>query len=308
MTLLNFIHQKLLNRSISIAWSITIISDSVINIIHHSRKSLLFDKTSAWVKKVNNFVFDLRWNLKMEPKFVSFLEFTCWFLLESSDVLYRDDGLPAINSANDPRLDRIRKDIALFKKEGLSIIKVTNHIETDFLDVTFNLATKKYFPFWKANNTPLYINAFSNCPPRIIKRLPKMTNKRISDLSCNKEEFNKVTSVYETVLKGSGHCSSMSYNNSNTQNARRNRNRKVTWFNPPYSQNVKANIGKLFIKLVRKHFLKNNKYHKIFNLNTLKCFNLILKCWAKQMTTTTANVIAYQNQTAHWMVTVSLNF
>ena len=34
----------------------------------------------------------------------------------------------------------------------------------------------------------------------------------------------------------------MSYNNSNTRrnrNARRNRNRKVTWFNPPYSQIVK---------------------------------------------------------------------
>ena len=33
---------------------------------------------------------------------------------------------------------------------------------------------------------------------------------------------------------------------------------------------MKANIGKLFIKLVRKHFPKNSKYHKIFNLNTLK--------------------------------------
>ena len=62
----------------------------------------------------------------------------------------------------------------------------------------------------------------------------------------------------------------MSYNNSNTQNAWRNRNRKVIWFNPPYSQNVKTNIGKLFIKFVRKHFPNNSKYHKIFNLNTLK--------------------------------------
>ena len=61
----------------------------------------------------------------------------------------------------------------------------------------------------------------------------------------------------------------MSYN-SNTQNARRNRSRKVIWFNPPYSQNVKTNIGKLFVKLVRKHFPKNKKHHKIFNLNTLK--------------------------------------
>ena len=97
-----------------------------------------------------------------------------------------------------------------------------------------------------------------------------MINKRISDLFCNKEEFDKVKSVYESALKHSGHFSSMSYNNSNTQNARRNRNRKVIWFNSPYSQNVKTNIGKLFIKLVRKHFSKNSKYHMILNLNTLK--------------------------------------
>ena len=97
-----------------------------------------------------------------------------------------------------------------------------------------------------------------------------MINKRISDLSCNKEEFGKIKSVYESALKDSGHFSSMSYNNSNTQNARRNRNKKVIWFNPPYSQNVETNIGKLFIKLVSKHFPKNRKYHKMFNLNTLK--------------------------------------
>ena len=97
-----------------------------------------------------------------------------------------------------------------------------------------------------------------------------MINKRISDLSCNKEEFDKIKSVYESALTDSGHFSSMSYNNSHTQNARRNRNKKVIWFNPPYSQNVETNIGKLFIKLVSKHFPKNRKYHKMFNLNTLK--------------------------------------
>ena len=45
------ISEEVLNRSISFARSITTISDSVINIIHLSKKSLLFDKTSAWVKK-----------------------------------------------------------------------------------------------------------------------------------------------------------------------------------------------------------------------------------------------------------------
>ena len=57
----------------------------------------------------------------MELKFVSF---TCWvdqvLLLIKVVLVYRDDGLAAINNANGPKLYRIRKDItALFKKEGL---------------------------------------------------------------------------------------------------------------------------------------------------------------------------------------------
>ena len=51
--------EELLNRSIWFARSIATISETVINIIHHSRKSLLFDKTSAWVKKGNNCLFDV---------------------------------------------------------------------------------------------------------------------------------------------------------------------------------------------------------------------------------------------------------
>ena len=86
-----------------------------------------------------------------------------------------------------------------------------------------------------------------------------MINKRISDLSCNKEKFDKVKFVYESTLNYNGHFY-----------AQRNRNRKVIWFNPPHSQNVKTNIGKLFIRFVRKHFPKKNKYDKIFNLSPLK--------------------------------------
>ena len=110
------------------------------------------------------------------------------------------------------------------------------------------LQQKKYFPFQKANNTPLYINTFSNHPPAIIKQLPKMINKRISHLPCNKEEFDKIKSVYKSALRDSRYFSSMSYNNSNTQRAQRNRNTKVIWFKPPYSQTVKTNIGKIFIQ------------------------------------------------------------
>lgn len=38
----------------------------------------------------------------------------------------------------------------------------------------------------------------------------------------------------------------------------------------PYSMNVKTNIGKVFFKLLQKHFPKTNKFYKIFNKNTVK--------------------------------------
>ena len=41
-------------------------------------------------------------------------------------------------------------------------------------------------------------------------------------------------------------------------------------FNAPYSMNVETNIGKTFLKLVKKHFRRNNIFHKIFNKNTIK--------------------------------------
>ena len=185
----------------------------------------------------------LRWDLLMESKFLS-LFIRLWLLSRLSALigksrvgLYRDNGITVINNANRQKLERVRKDITVFfKKERLLIINKTNLIETDFLDITFNLATNKCFSFWKTNNTPFYINAFSNRMSTTMKQLPKMINKRISDLSCNKEVFDKVELVYEKALKDNWHFSSMSHNNSNTKNTRRNRNRKVLWFNTPYSQ------------------------------------------------------------------------
>ena len=60
----------------------------------------------------------------------------------------------------------------------------------------------------------------------------------------------------------------MKYETSENTN---NRHHKIIWFNPPFSQSVKTNnIGKIFLKLVRKHFPRHHKLHKIFNPNTLK--------------------------------------
>ena len=79
----------------------------------------------------------------------------------------------------------------------------------------------------------------------------------------------KKAKTYENALKESRYKVEMKYDTSkNTNN--RNRHRKKIWFNPPFSHSVKTNIEKIFLKLVRKHFPRHHKLHKIFNLNTLK--------------------------------------
>ena len=65
----------------------------------------------------------------------------------------------------------------------------------------------------------------------------------------------------------------------NDENQKRKRKRNIIWFNPPYSKNVKTNIGKTFLQLLSKHFPKDHEMHKIFNKNTVKisysCMNNI---------------------------------
>ena len=126
-----------------------------------------------------------------------------------------------------------------------------------------------FFPYGKSSNTIPYIYSESNHPPLIIKQLPLMINKGISNLSCNEHEIKKVKPLYESALNSSGFNYSMKFG-ALVDNVRRHRNSKVIWFNPPYSLNVKANIGKVFLKLVRKHFPRSHKLSKIFNLNTIK--------------------------------------
>ena len=55
-----------------------------------------------------------------------------------------------------------------------------------------------------------------------------------------------------------------------TPSPRRNRNRKIIWFNPQYSGNVKSNIGRIFLHLIVKHYSRQHKYHKLFNRNNIK--------------------------------------
>ena len=188
---------ELLEKSINFARGIVEIKDKIINIIKHARKSLRFHNGNAWIKKEGNPSFDVTMG---SYDGAEVCELVGLYLLSKLTPLmgiknvglYRDDGLAVIHKANGPKMDKIRKDIiVLFKSEGLSINIDTNLIETDFLDVSFNLEMEKFFPYRKPNNTPLYIHSESNHPPSITKQLPSMTSRRISNLSCNENEFNK---------------------------------------------------------------------------------------------------------------------
>ena len=60
------------------------------------------------------------------------------------------------------------------------------------------------------------------------------------------------------------------YKEINKENRRKNRKRKIIWFNPQFCRLASIKIGKYFLKLVDKHFKHGNKLHKIFNWKTLK--------------------------------------
>ena len=51
---------------------------------------------------------------------------------------------------------------------------------------------------------------------------------------------------------------------------KRYRSKHVHWFNPPFSENVKTNVGAEFLKVVSSSFPKGHPLHQIFNRNTIK--------------------------------------
>ena len=159
---------------------------------------------------------------------------------------------------------------------GCYITIDTSLIETDFLDVSFNLEMDNCSPYRKPNNNPPYIHSESNHPPFITTQLPSITIRHISNLSCYENEFNNAKHLYESALKNRGFNYGMKFGVL-VENSRRNTNRKVLWSNLAYSLNVKTNIGKVFIKLVGKHFLRSHKFNYIFNLNTIEInYNSVL--------------------------------
>ena len=60
-----------------------------------------------------------------------------------------------------------------------------------------------------------------------------MISERLSNLSCNEDEFIKTLGEYQNVLKNSGYKDKLFYTPCNQRN-RRQRNRKIIWYKPRF--------------------------------------------------------------------------
>ena len=141
----------------------------------------------------------------------------------------------------------------------------------DFLDVTLNLTDSTYKPYHKANDEICYIHKESNHPPSITKQLPISIETRLSKLSSNEKVFNESVPIYQEALDKSGYKDQLTFQKTSTNDTqRRQRKRNILWFNPPFSKSVVTKIGKIFLRLIDKHFPPHHNLHKLFNQNNLK--------------------------------------
>ena len=68
----------------------------------------------------------------------------------------------------------------------------------------------------------------------------------------------------------SGYTFNLEYEPPAQNVAKAKRRRNILWFNPPFSETVKTNIGKQFFLILAECFPKENPLSKIFNKNTVK--------------------------------------
>ena len=270
------ITETLLRKAINFAKRHTDIESKDIEVIFHCRKSLLYHNKEPWIKKKNEGRFDVPMGSYDGAEVCEVVGLYLLDILSNRynkrDIgLYRDDGLAVFKNHSGRQNDKVRKDlISFFKHHKLDLEIKCNLKRVDYLDITFDLTSGLYKPFNKPNNTPLYIHAKSNHPPPIIKQIPESVSKRVTTNSANEDVFKEAAPMFDNTLEKCGYTEKVRYCPETQTTNRRNRSRKIIWYNPPYSMNVETNVARTFLYLIKKHFPRRNKFYKIFNRNTLK--------------------------------------
>ena len=183
--------------------------------------------------------------------------------------LFRDDGL-GVTKLTPRQQKKLKQEIInIFKKNDLKIVIETNVKIVDFLDVLLDLSSDTYKPFMKPGDKPKYVNCLSNHPPTTIKSIPQGINNRLNSISATKEVFDNAAKIYQNELDKNGYEHKLEYK-PQTDKHRKRKRYIVTYFNPPFSLDIKSCIGRQFLKLIDKHFPPGNELHKVINRNTVK--------------------------------------
>ena len=197
------------------------ITDFGKEVIFSSRNSLLYNNGVAWTKKEDK-NFDVTMGSLDGAEICDLVGLFILSKLQniglSSVGLYRDDGL-AVADRTPRQNDMLKKKICeVFRKVGLSITITANQNEVDFLDITLNMKKGLFKPFIKPNDKPEYVNILSNHPPKILKNIPIGINKRLANISANKEVFDNSIQIYSDELAKSGYEHKLSYEDFTTNN------------------------------------------------------------------------------------------
>ena len=183
----------------------------------------------------------------------------------------------------------IKKEICkVFTDNNLHLKAEANKKVTDFLDVTLNLNTGEYSPYHKPNNIPVYVNAGSNHPPKVLKNIALGVQKRLSTNSSSKEIFDEAKPMYQDALKKAGHKHNLEYekidvSTLNKKKRKRKRYKRIFYFTPPFEMTVATNIGKEFIGLVKEEFPPGHPYHSVLNEHTVKFSYSVLPSLMKKI-------------------------
>ena len=99
-----------------------------------------------------------------------------------------------------------------------------------------------------------------------------MVNSKINGFSSNEQVFSEATPTYLAALDKNGHKHKLRFERPNQKN--RQRDREITWYNPPFNLVCTVNLGKEFLKLIDKHFPQKTKrkdnQEQIINRQSIK--------------------------------------
>ena len=132
------ITEDLLKQAILFGQNSVSIPPKSINVIFHSRKSLLYHNNDPWVKKDTSVEFDVTMGSYDGAEVcvivgLFMLDMLSKSFEKNSIGLYRDDGLSIFRNYNGHQSDKVRKDLTkLFKKYQLD------------LDIKCNFKTEDY--------------------------------------------------------------------------------------------------------------------------------------------------------------------